>query len=221
MMRCPDARKPVVASLPSHGTIDHVTEPGPGGCRSVAPPRSLASRRVRGHGGSGERAVERRRSGVATPGARLRGPAAHGRGRPLPRVVPPRRGPPAGAPACTHGPDPAPPGLDVRGDRPLPIHHRERANGTIGGSPSPARSHASRTPARRRDRRLGPRALRARRGPDGAIFVGSKGGPLRPQVWQAEWDRARRSQGSITSTSTTSAMSPAPWPPLPAPAPRS
>ncbi len=32
-------------------------------------------------------------------------------------------------------------------------------------------------------------------GPDGEMFVGKKGGPLRPQVWQAEWDRARRGLG--------------------------
>ncbi len=32
-------------------------------------------------------------------------------------------------------------------------------------------------------------------GPDGAVFIGAKGGLLRPQVWQKEWARARRSVG--------------------------
>jgi len=31
--------------------------------------------------------------------------------------------------------------------------------------------------------------------PGGWVFVGEKGGPLRPGVWQKEWDRARRSVG--------------------------
>jgi integrase len=32
-------------------------------------------------------------------------------------------------------------------------------------------------------------------GPDGVVFLGTKGAPLRPQVWQAEWNRARRTLG--------------------------
>ncbi len=32
-------------------------------------------------------------------------------------------------------------------------------------------------------------------GPDGLVFPGEKGGPLRPHVWQAKWDAARRSMG--------------------------
>lgn len=32
-------------------------------------------------------------------------------------------------------------------------------------------------------------------GPDGLVFVGEKGGPLRPHVLQKEWDRARRRLG--------------------------
>lgn len=32
-------------------------------------------------------------------------------------------------------------------------------------------------------------------GPDGRLFTGVKGGPLRRHVWQAEWDRARRAVG--------------------------
>ncbi len=32
-------------------------------------------------------------------------------------------------------------------------------------------------------------------GPDGLVFIGAKGDPLRPQVWQAEWNRARRTLG--------------------------
>ena len=32
-------------------------------------------------------------------------------------------------------------------------------------------------------------------GPDGIVFVGEKGAPLRPHVWQTEWNRVRRSLG--------------------------
>jgi integrase len=32
-------------------------------------------------------------------------------------------------------------------------------------------------------------------GAGGLVFVGEKGGPVRPGVWQKEWDRARRSVG--------------------------
>jgi integrase len=32
-------------------------------------------------------------------------------------------------------------------------------------------------------------------GPDGLLFVGEKGGPLRPGVWQAEWTKARKAVG--------------------------
>jgi integrase len=32
-------------------------------------------------------------------------------------------------------------------------------------------------------------------GPDGVVFLGAKGSPLRPQVWQTEWNRTRRRLG--------------------------
>jgi integrase len=32
-------------------------------------------------------------------------------------------------------------------------------------------------------------------GPDGLVFVGEKGGPVTPGVWQKDWDRARRTLG--------------------------
>jgi integrase len=32
-------------------------------------------------------------------------------------------------------------------------------------------------------------------GPDGLVFIGAKGDPLRPQVWQTEWNRTRRRLG--------------------------
>ena len=38
-------------------------------------------------------------------------------------------------------------------------------------------------------------AVWAAPGPDGCVFLGAKGGPLRPQVWQAAWVQARRSLG--------------------------
>ncbi len=31
--------------------------------------------------------------------------------------------------------------------------------------------------------------------PDGLVFIGAKGGPLRPHVWQTQWDKARRAVG--------------------------
>ena len=46
-------------------------------------------------------------------------------------------------------------------------------------------------------------AVWAEPGPDGLVFIGAKGDPLRPQVWQAEWDRARRTLGLDPCTSTT------------------
>ncbi len=57
-------------------------------------------------------------------------------------------------------------------------------------------------------------------GPDGVVFLGAKGWPLRPQDWQTEWNRTRRRLGLDAVHFHDLRHVAGPWRRPPAPAPR-